>query len=154
MEVLAIYDEDWEYARRLADYIGRQKKYRVFSFENLEKLLEYGGEHYIDVFLTGLCMKEEDLISLQVGKIILLSEGERFRELSECEEQGYYAVYKYQAADQILREIRSLTVKEEDYDESDKCRISAVYSPVKRCGRPPLPLRLQRNIRGHKRLFI
>lgn len=46
VKIMAVYDEDALYARRLAEYVNRRETipFTAMAFSNLERLKEYGCE--------------------------------------------------------------------------------------------------------------
>lgn len=151
MQILVIYDTDWGYARQLADYIGGKKEYLVHSFNQEEKLLAFAKENVIDVLLLGATLLDQAVESMQVQNIVLLSDGDRFREGAEYGKTGYSAVYKYQAAEQIVRTIKNVSrIQDENWIGAQGSTLIAVYSPVKRCGKTSFAIGLTKHLAEEK----
>ncbi len=62
-KIMAVYDEDPFYAERLSDYVNRKEKGVFFAqaFTSRECLQEYARENEIDVLLTGIPEKPEEI---------------------------------------------------------------------------------------------
>ena len=59
VKIMAVYDEDALYARRLAEYVNRRETipFTAMAFSNLERLKEYGDSHEIEILLVGETVK-------------------------------------------------------------------------------------------------
>ena len=59
VKIMAVYDEDALYARRLAEYVNRRETipFTAMAFSNLELLKEYGDSHEIEILLVGETVK-------------------------------------------------------------------------------------------------
>lgn len=113
--VLAICDDELDYAAHLADYLGRKEsgfsEIRVFT--GTEKLKQYLGHHRISMLLIGEILYTHEqkcendffhIISEKVDELIVLSEGMAVAEdYADCT-----YVYKFQSAEHIRRELQEL----------------------------------------------
>lgn len=62
-KIMAVYDEDALYARRLAEYVNRRETipFTAMAFSNLERLKEYGDSHEIEILLVGETVKRPQM---------------------------------------------------------------------------------------------
>lgn len=145
METLVIYDEEEAYAHSLMEYISEKKgvPFKVIAFSRFDELEKYGKEKKIDWLLASEKAMSQVFQTMDVQKLILLSEGEMV-----SENQEIFNIYKYQSVEQILRELLNY------YADMNKERgmpsilngrsteIIAVYSPVGRSGKTSFALTL------------
>lgn len=109
--VLAIYDEELDYAAHLADYLGRKEdkfsETRVFTNEkSLDDFLEY---HKVDILLIGENLFRKRQEWKNIKQFVLLSEGTLVTE----ELMGQASIYKFQSAENIKRELNEIYVMNE-----------------------------------------
>lgn len=105
--VLAICDEELDYAAHLADYLGRKEgrfsEARVFT--NEKSLSDFLVKHKIDLLLIGESMFRERKDWENVRQVVLLSEGGMLAEELTKEEAS---IYKFQSAETILKELNDI----------------------------------------------
>lgn len=104
VKILAICDTDKQYARRLMEAFCVMEPFvfRVHAFSTEEELHIFARQERIEVLLIAGQLISAPVLEMNAGKIVLLSEGgdrERFPE--------YEAIYKYQSAEQIMKELLS-----------------------------------------------
>ncbi len=132
--VMAVYDEDPLYAERLAEYVNQKEQvpFSVLGFTSLERLTDYGADHRIALLLVDSSVSREDIEKIGAAFVILLADGE----VAPLEEP-YPRVYKYQAADRIMREVMGFYCNnsgEPGYAMVSRSgRVMGVYSPINRC---------------------
>jgi hypothetical protein len=122
---IAIYDMDESYAQRLAQFILYQEDWAfVAAFTEKEQLLEHCRQEKPQLLLVAEELWEESLLPLS-EKRILLSERE------ESEEGDLPKICRYQAADELLREVHFLCGddRNEKKKREKKAEIYCVYSP-------------------------
>lgn len=143
-KILAIYDLEADYVDRLVNYISEKRgmPFKTIAFTQKEALFKYVSEQYIDVLLISSELIDEKIESMNIGEIILLSSGEVSSKYGE-----YMNVYKYQLAENIVREI--LECFENVCEGGDVISISktttkiiGVYSPLGRVGKTTFALTL------------
>ncbi len=122
---IVIYDKDESYAQRLVQFILYQEGWSfAAAFTEKEQLLEYCRQEKPQLLLVAEELWEETLLPLS-EKRILLSERE------EAEEAEPPRICRYQAADDLLRELHYLCG--DDRAEKEKrekaAEIYCVYSP-------------------------
>lgn len=132
--VLAIYEEELDYAAHLADYLGRKE--RKFSetrvFTNEKSLEDFLDNYEVDILLIGenLFRKRQDWFHIR--QFVLLSEGTLVAE-DLINEQ--IAIYKFQSAENICRELNDIYAMNEKPQGKKKTegntRIIGIFSP---CG--------------------
>lgn len=133
--VMAVYDEDSFYAERLAEFINHRKQapFKALAFTALEKLKGYGKDHEIDLLLIQAGVSIEEIASIRAEQVFYLCDGE-----GSSLEESSKGIYKYQAADGILRDVMEAYLTG-DHDDGLSSMISrtgkviGVYSPINRC---------------------
>lgn len=100
--VFAVCDLEVEYALNFMDFLNRKKNipFEIQAFTAVENLIDYGKHTHIELLLiSGRAMCRE-VRELDIGKIIILSEGVHPPDLDQ-----YPSVYKYQSSSDVLREV-------------------------------------------------
>jgi hypothetical protein len=123
---IAVYDRESLYAQRLVKFMMMQEGWEfAAAFTDKEQLLRHCREYQPDLLLTAEELYEEDLASL-AKQVIKISE-------KEVQGEGEGAkLYRYQAADEILKEIHYLcgdSCPSEKKKEGD-AEVYCVYSPA------------------------
>ncbi len=132
--VMAVYDVDQLYAERFAEFVNRKEQvpFSVMAFTALERLKTYAADHEIELLLINASVTREEIDKLGAVRVVRLADGE----VIPLEEQ-YPSVYKYQAADSIMREVMDCYCTEPAEPGftmvSKISRVIGVYSPVNRC---------------------
>lgn len=154
--VMAVYDVDKVYAERFADFINEKGKipFSVIAFTSIEKLKEYISLNKVEILLINAASITEELESLPVGKVVRLSDGE-----AVPTETKHSYVYKYQAADSLIREVISCYGEEVQSEQIDginkRSSVMGVYSPVGRCLKTSFSLTLGQLLsRDNKVLYL
>ena len=105
--IFAVCDLEASYAYNLMEAIDETRGVAlgVQAFTNVERLIAYAGERHIELLLISAAAMCGELLKLSIGKIMILSEGEKKKELSE-----YPCIYKYsgfrsadRGGDELLR---------------------------------------------------
>lgn len=132
---IALLDHDG-YMEAFSCYLN-SKKYMIENrlFTNVGKLKEYLEQNRVDVLLVGQEMDFKQVIPEEkAGRILLLSDTEK--------EGGCPAIFKYQSAEKILREILSLLAEEKGAlqislrESGRSVEFIGVYSPYGISGDP------------------
>ena len=128
---IGIYDDEITYASRLMEVLNARKQilFEAEVFTAKEKLLEYLGNHKLDILLVQDSKMFEELQGYSVMKIIILSKGDYQNKTSK-----YPVIYKYQSSDAIIREIMNYyagDAKAQDLYSKRKLKIYGIYSPVR-----------------------
>lgn len=154
--ILAVYDVDPFYAERLAGYANRRESvpFAVIAFSSVERLMNYSKEHEVELLLINSEVDETELSLINTGQIITLNEGEL-----RAGRSGEPTVYKYQSADNILREVMACYQVEADGEmvcaDGRSCFMAGVYSPVSRCGKTSFSLAYaQMAARENRTLYV
>lgn len=133
--VLAICDEELDYAAHLADYLGRKEgrfsETRVFT--NEKSLADFLAKHNIDLLLIGESIFQKRKEWENARQIVLLSEGGALAE-ELAKEQA--SIYKFQSAENIFRELNDIYALQEKPHRKvpgtgGESRVFGVFSP---CG--------------------
>ena len=154
--IFAVCDLEASYAYNLMEAIDETQgsSFEVQAFTNVERLIAYAGERHIELLLISAAAMCGELLKLSIGKIMILSEGEKKKELSE-----YPCIYKYQASDQLIAEVMNYYAVEAVPAPmamlKKKVEIVGIYSPVGRCMKTSLALTYgQLLAREHKVLYL
>ena len=141
--VLAVFDQDEKYVRRLTQAMEKQQKlpFRIMGFSCAEAVLEYAAEHRIGFFLAEEeCWKRirDYFPRNRSGQIILLGkEGVS----SEGEEGEFHRISKYQSGEDITNKLLKYCLEYGDEKTiasvlvggGPRARIVGIYTPVGRC---------------------
>ncbi|WP_099467367.1 P-loop NTPase family protein [Konateibacter massiliensis] len=128
---IAICDGEAAYAYSLADFFNSKSSiFFAEAFTEEKSILDYIRENFVDILLISDRMNMELANQKNIGMTILISEQE-----AVLAGKKYPAIYKYQSAKAILKNIMNFYAEREDEPLSilnKKCKIIGVYSPVKR----------------------
>lgn len=139
-KVLAICDADKRFALKLMEVFCSRKNlgFIVHAFSDLEEFKQFAQENQLEILLiTGRLMREE-FQNYNIGKIVLLSDGEIYEEFLD-----YETIYKYQSAQKILKEILYYYAEYARFGTgmfsgNKEFKVYSVYSPIGRCGKSAL----------------
>ncbi len=142
--IFAVCDLEVEYAYHFMEYLNQRRNlpFEVQAFTSAETLCQYAREQPIEILLISDKAMCEEVRRLQVGKLLILTEGVHHPELDQ-----YPSIYKYQSSDQVVREVMDCYGAEEslaDYLPISKrnARIIGIYSPVGRTQKTSFALTL------------
>lgn len=135
-QIFAVCDPEADYARNFMEYLNRKKSlpFEVQAFTSVQSLVNFARENPIELLLISAEAVCPEIQELNIGKIVILTEGTRPEEL-----EAYAGVYKYQASSSIVREVMACYGEERTLAESPApvlkktTEILGVYSPVGRC---------------------
>ena len=137
VKVLAICDTEKQYAKRLMEAFCEKKTpgFQIHAFSKTEELEHFASQNQIELLLISGRNMSERIGQCNIGKIILLSDGEVYEAFSD-----YESIYKYQSAEQIMKEVlcycaeyvRPVTTM--CYGQKSFV-VYGVYSPIGRCGK-------------------
>ena len=135
-QIFAVCDLEAEYARNFMEYLNRKNNlpFEVQAFTSVESLVVYAGETHVELLLISADAMCREVRELNIGKIVILTEGTRPEELDIYDE-----VYKYQSSAEILREVMACYGEEKTVFALQspvlrrKTEILGVYSPLGRC---------------------
>lgn len=139
---IIIFDSEADYALKLAEYINLKSglNYSVSVFTDYNSLKNYLSENYIDILLISkeFCSYIEEFQT--VPNIFILTDGNVDAALKQ-----YASLYKYQPADNILRDVMSCyalhsSCENKIISTATPAKITGIYSPVKRCGKTSFAL--------------
>jgi cellulose biosynthesis protein BcsQ len=130
--IIAVCDRDIEYAHRLMEYMNHKNSVfmKAAAFSEESSIVEYGSRNKISLLLISEDMLNEKTSSINAKKKVVLMESRGSSEFSETQN-----IYKYQSAENIVREVMSSYEAENMILKSEavwrgKKRIICVYSPV------------------------
>ncbi len=155
--ILAIYDNDTDYANHLMDYIKRKKKKisQVRVFTNHNSLKEYLEHNKINILLLDEKIPPHEVEHENIKNICILSEGSYIREGSTCT-----VIYKYQSAELIIQEVFSYFAAEIQAGRPlektwHKAKLISVFSVRREKGQSMIALSLAASYaRNKKTLYI
>lgn len=140
--ILAIYDAQKKYAKRLAALFERrgQIPFHIMAFDNAAKLGHFFREKQASVLLVNEADWEESMKKL-AEKIILLTGGKEKECLESERGEAFSAVCKYQSGEAIAKKVLGicaasetpvLTLPLSDTKNAEKTEIIGIYTPVGR----------------------
>ncbi len=121
--VFAVCDLEVDYALNFMEYLNQKRNipFEIQAFTTVDSLTAYGEKVHIELLLISgkaMCQRVREL---DIGKIIILSEGVHPPELDQ-----YPSVYKYQSSANVIREVMAC------YGE-EKAVEPTVYPVLKKC---------------------
>ena len=133
--IFAVCDLEVDYALNFMDYMNRKNiPFEIQAFTSAEKLIDYGTHTHIELLLiSGRAMCSE-IRDLDIGKIVILSEGVHSPELDQ-----YPSVYKYQSSSDVFRAVMACygaekkTVSDRPAVLKKTTEVIGVFSPLGRC---------------------
>ena len=130
--IIAVCDREVEYAHRLMDYMNHKNSFfmKAAAFSEEDSVIRYGEANEIDYLLISENMISEKTKTVKAKKKIMLMEEKRPEEY--C---GQNRVYKYQSAENIVREVMSSyeaenTAANDEEKWRGKKRIIGIYTPA------------------------
>lgn len=140
VKVLAICDAEKQYAVKLMEAFCGKKQFgfQVHAFSEVEQLEQFSRKGQIEILLISGRHMSEKITHMNIGKILLLSDGEVYEDFSD-----YESIYKYQSAEHIMKEVLchyaeyARPVSGMFYGKKE-FEVHGVYSPIGRCGKSVL----------------
>ena len=134
--IFAVCDLEVDYALNFMDYLNQKKNipFEIQAFTTVESLIAYGKNIHIELLLISQKAMCRQVQELEIGKIVILSEGVHPPDLDR-----YPSVYKYQASSDVVREVMACYGAEKAVAPAvfpvlkKTTEIYAVYSPLGRC---------------------
>lgn len=113
--VLAIYEQDVEYAMKLMDYVNHKKGMMLEAcvFTNEKSLMAYMDAHRVDILLLGEACSTGALLQTGVSHTVILSEKKYAKK-----DFAFPTFYKYQSIEHLLQEILALLLDENNRDDT------------------------------------
>ena len=156
VKVLAICDEEKQYALKLMEAFSERKNlgFQIHAFSGVDELMQFAARTPMEILLiTGRLMSEK-FHEYNIGKIILLSDGEFYEEFSD-----YESIYKYQSAEHILKEVLCYYAEYAKpvtgmFYGKKEFEVYGVYSPIGRCGKSALARALAENFGKRKKTLL
>ena len=140
VKVLAVCDAEKQYAMKLMEAFCEKRNlgFQIHVFSDVEELKQFAQHTQLEILLITGKLMSENLQRFNIGKIILLSDGEIYEEFSD-----YESIYKYQSAERILKEILCYYAEYARpatgmYYGKKEFEVHGVYSPIGRCGKSAL----------------
>lgn len=142
--IFAVCDLEVDYARNFMDYLNcrRNLPFEILAFTSAEQLAKYARNQHIEILLISdkaMCPMVKEL---DVGKLVILSEGVHMPELDQ-----YPSVYKYQSSDHVIREVMACYGADKLIPmplpvPKKPMEILGIYSPLGRTGKTSFALTL------------
>lgn len=134
--IFAVCDLEVDYAFNFMDYLNQKKNipFEIQAFTTVESLISYGEKTHIELLLISGKAMCRQVRELDIGKIIILSEGVHPPELDQ-----YSSVYKYQSSSEVIREVMACYGAEKAVTPvqfpvlKKTTEILGIYSPLGRC---------------------
>ena len=101
-QIFAVCDLEAEYACNFMDYLNQKKNipFEIQAFTSVESLVAYVKKNPVELLLISSEAMCREVGELDIGKIVILTEGSKPKELEK-----YTGVYKYQASSDVVREV-------------------------------------------------
>lgn len=166
---LAVCDPDEGYVRCLTQYFSEKDRmpFSIFGFSRERELADFAERSGIDVLLVSPEMLTARVRQLNIGKIVILADGETTGEesmdesFSGADRQGNIEVVrKFQSTENIIREVMDICsdgVRQASglAVQAGGARVNGVYSPAGRCGKTTFAVTLgQAAARSERVIFI
>ena len=134
--IFAVCDLEVDYALNFMDYLNQKKNipFEIQAFTTVESLIAYGKRTHIELLLISGKAMCRQIREMDIGKIVILSEGVHPPELDQ-----YPSVYKYQSSSEVIREVMACYGAEKAVEPvpfpvlKKTTEIYGVYSPIGRC---------------------
>lgn len=134
--IFAVCDLEVDYAYNFMDYLNQKKgiPFEIQAFTTAESLLAFAKEKHIELLLISQKAMCREIKELDVGKVVILSEGVHPPELDQ-----YPSVYKYQSSAAVVREVMACYGEEKAMIPAQfpvlkkTTEVLGVYSPISRC---------------------
>lgn len=134
--IFAVCDLEVDYALNFMEYLNHKKNipFEIQAFTTVESLFAYGKKIHIELLLISgkaMCPQVQEL---DIGKIVILSEGVHPPELDR-----YPSVYKYQASSDVVREVMACYGAQKTAEPAafpvlkKSMELYGIYSPLGRC---------------------
>lgn len=151
---VGILDEEEAYVNRLAAYLSRQGKWNIAAFTEKSPLMDYLGKRSLDILVA---TNQEDIWKLQkehpdICYIWLTGQKSKDPDIRSGSMKAYL-LFRYQSAGAISRGIQEI-VEGLDLNSQMQKPMIALYSPVGRCGKTSLALRITEQEMHGKCLYI
>ena len=144
-QIFAVCDLEAEYARNFMDYLNQKKNipFEIQAFTNVSSFVAYAKENPVELLLISAEAMCPEVGELDIGKIVILTEGSKPDELDR-----YADVYKYQASSDIVREVMACYGAEKAVLPAQMpvlkktTELLGIYSPLGFCGQTSFALAL------------
>lgn len=141
--ILAIYDSEKKYVKKLAAYFEQQNKmpFQIMAFDNMTKLIRFFGNKPAAVLLIDEESWELSLKELAEQTILLTDRKERELLDSFMNDEEIPAVCKYQSGEAIAKKVLGICavakapirpLYETKTGTGKKAEVIGIYTPVKR----------------------
>ena len=132
--IFAVCDLEVDYAYNFMEYLNRKRTlpFEIQAFTSAEILCRFAKARPVEILLISDKAMTPQIEELNIRKIIILSEGVHRPELDQ-----YPSIYKYQASDQVVREVMDCysaeqITEKQTVSKRKKTKVYGIYSPVGR----------------------
>ena len=151
--IFAICDLEEEYAKNFMEYLNQKRNipFEIRAFTTRQGFVEFAKSNRVELLLISERTMCPEIRGLDIGRIIILSEG-----VHSQEHDRYPSVYKYQSSAEVVREVmacygqNSRTAAEAWPVLKKKTKILGVYSPLRRCLKTSFALTLGQILAGRQ----
>lgn len=149
---IGILDEEKEYVKMLAAYLGRfgRGRWSTAAFTDREVLNNYLDNGQLDI-LAGTDKEELKQLQKLYGNLSYLWLSDR-REPGK-KEMGFYEIYRYESAMAVGKMLENIVVQMRMVAGQEKPMV-VIYSPVGRCGKTTMALEVIHNEDYGRWLYI
>lgn len=153
-QIMAVYDMDPFYADRFAEFANQKGKipFTAVAFTSMARLRTFAEQQPVEILLVGDEVEESEFESVNARQVVRLSE------TGSTPESPTPSVYKYQASDNVLREVMTCyQVQAEPLPfpaAGIRSSIIGVYSPVGRCGKTSFCLTLGQVLARREKVLL
>ncbi len=130
--IIAVCDTEAEYAQKMMEYMNGKSSFfmKAEAFTKTESIEEYTRKNEIDCMLISESMFNEKLAASRIKKKLILTENKYIKDSIEAPE-----IYKYQSAENIIREVVSLyeaekSAMDEILNWRGRKKVIGIYTPV------------------------
>jgi cellulose biosynthesis protein BcsQ len=142
---MCFFDTNVEYITRLSQYLTEKYiNYDIVFFTDIDKFhnfcLSFEGT---GIFIIADYCLDNEIVKCIKNDILLLVDERNIASVND-----YYAIYRYQATDNIVSSILNYYAEKvvldnrKKYIVKDDCKIIGIYSPINRCGKTSLSINL------------
>lgn len=130
-KIIAIVDSDSVYAARFMEYIKNRKEYdfEILAFTRYDSIVDYVRQNKIEILLIEEEFASEEFSKENIKYIYVLSEKPGSKNTAV-----YPGVFKYQKVREIMNEVLTDYIKNENAKESSRIRgglrVISIFSPI------------------------
>ena len=127
---MGIYDSDPAYAEKLSERLSARNDFpfAVLVFFEREELIAYTEGHHLQLLIVAEALAEEEILTLQADRILLLSEEKNGKNTNDTNAPG--RVWRYQSVTGFVSAVMELFQAERSIGITDESvRILGIFTP-------------------------